>query len=82
MYGTTAGWLVQTCLQAMEAGKLLMPHLRRPARAPTAVALLLLLLSAMGRSTSNMTVRLCLLRFVEYKPHLIEVLQKFCIALS
>lgn len=67
--GTTAGWLVQTCLQAMGAGKPLMLHLRRPARAPTAVALLLLLLSAMGKSTSNTTARLCLLRFVEYVPY-------------
>ncbi len=65
MCGTTAGWLVQTCLQAMEAGKLSTPHLRRQARAPSAVALLLLLLSAVVGSTSNMTLRLCSLRFVE-----------------
>lgn len=65
MCGTTAGWLVQTCPQAMEAGKLSTPHLRRRARAPSAVALPLLLLSATVRSTSNMTLRSCSLRFVE-----------------
>ena len=66
MCGMTAGWPVQTCLWATAAGKLLMPRLRRPARAPSAVVPLLSLLSAMVRCSSNMTVRLCLLRFVEY----------------
>lgn len=65
MCGTTAGCLVQTYLQATEAGKLSMQHPRRRARAPSAVALLLSPLSAMVRSSSNMTLRLCSPRFVE-----------------
>lgn len=64
MCGTTAGWLVQTCLQATEAGKLSTPHLRRPARAPSAVAPLRSLPSAMVRSSSSTTLRLCSPRFV------------------
>lgn len=63
--GTTAGWLVQTCLQATEAGKLSTRRLRRPARASSAVGLLLSPPSAMVRSFWNTTLRLCSLRFVE-----------------
>ncbi|MEQ2195457.1 hypothetical protein XENOCAPTIV_013181, partial [Xenoophorus captivus] len=33
MYGPIAGWLVQTCLLATEAGKLLMARHRKPVRA-------------------------------------------------
>lgn len=79
--GTTAGWLVQTCLQVMEAGKLSTPHLRRRARAPSAVAPLPLPLSATVRSTSNMTLHLCSPRFVEPITNFKRALQKFCCAL-
>lgn len=72
MCGTTAGWFVQTCLREWEAGKLSIPHLRRPARAPSAVALLLSLLSAMVWSMSNMTVSLCLPRLVIHKIRHLE----------
>lgn len=72
MCGTTAGWLVQTCLQATEAGKLSTPHLRRPARAPSAVAPLRSLPSAMVRSSSSTTLRLCSPRFVERDTKLLQ----------
>lgn len=66
MCGTTVGWLVQTCHQAPEAGRLLTPPLKRPVREPSAVDPPLLLLSAMVRCTSNTTLPLSLLRFVYY----------------
>lgn len=62
--GTTAGWLVQTCLRVTEAGRLLMPHRRKPVRALSAVVPARSPLSATVTSTSNTTLRLCLQRFV------------------
>lgn len=63
MYGTIAGWLDQTCPLVMEAGRLSMPHLKRPAKAPSAAVPHLLTPSVLARCTSNMTRLSSLLRW-------------------
>lgn len=65
--GQIAGWLEQTCPQATAAGRLWTPPLRRPARAPSAVAPPPSPPSATVRSSSSTTLRLCLPRFVEQR---------------
>lgn len=65
--GPTAGWFEQTCPRATAAGRPWTPPLRRPARAPSAVAPPPSPPSATVRSSSSTTLRLCLQRFVEQR---------------
>lgn len=80
MCGMTVGWFAQTCLQAMEAGKLSTQRLKRPAREFSAVVPLLSQLSAMVRSTLNMTPRLCLPRFVKHRTKIYRALKQVCLS--
>lgn len=67
-YGMTAGWPDQTFLLDMEAGRRWTPLHRKPARALSAAVLPLWTLSALAKSTSNMTLPLSLLRWVLFGP--------------
>lgn len=62
--GMRLGWLDLICHVDLEVGRWLIPLLRKPARASSAAALPLLLRSAAGRSSLNMTHLLFLLRYL------------------